>query len=184
MLQSNPSADMLVMNDLAKVIALAIDQAGINGSGASGQPTGIITTAGIGSVTGTSLGYAGILEFQSDVASSNALAANCAYLTTPAVAALLAQRSRFTNTDTPLWLGNLLDGNVSGYRASSTMQMPAANMLFGDFSQVVIGSWSGIEIALNPYANFTAAITGVRAIATVDVGVRIPGAFSLATSIT
>lgn len=184
MLQSNPSADMLVMNDLAKVIALAIDQAAINGSGTGGQPTGIINTAGIGSVTGTSLAYAGILEFQSDVASSNALAANCAYLTTPAVAALLAQRSRFTNTDTPLWQGNLLDGNVSGYRAAATMQMPAGNMLFMDASQVCIGSWSGIEIALNPFANFTAAITGVRAIATVDVGVRIPGAFSLATSIT
>lgn len=184
MLQSNPSADGLVMNDLAKVIALAIDQAAINGSGAAGQPTGVITTAGIGSVTGTTLGYAGILEFQTDVANSNALADNCAYLTTPAVAALLAARQRFTSTDTPLWQGNILDGQVSGFRAASTLQMPAANMLFGDFSQIIIASWSGIEIAINPYAQFTSAITGIRAIATVDVGVRIPGAFALATSIT
>lgn len=184
MLQSSPSADMLVMNDLAKVIALAIDQAAISGSGAAGQPTGIITTAGIGSVAGASLAYAGILEFQTDVATSNALAQNCAFITTPVVAALLAQRTRFPNTDTPLWNGNLLDGTVSGFRGASTMQIPAGNMIFGDFSQVVIGAWSGIEIALNPYANFTAAITGVRAIATVDVGIRVPGAFALATSIT
>lgn len=184
MLQSNPSVDMLVMNDLAQVLALGIDQAGINGTGTGGAPTGIIGTAGIGAVTGTAIGYAGILEFQSDVASSNALAENCAYVTTPAVAALLAQRARFTNTDTPLWQGNLLDGSVSGYRAMSSNQIPAANLLFGDFSQVIIASWSGIEIALNPYANFTAAISGIRAIATVDIGVRVPGAFSLATSIT
>ena len=184
MLQNDPSVDMLVMNDLAQVLALGIDQAGINGSGTGGTPTGIINTAGIGSVLGTTLGYAGILEFQTDVANSNALAENCAYVTTPSVAALLAARQRFTSTDTPLWDGNVLDGKVSGFRAMSSLQIPAANMLFGDFSQIIIGSWSGVEIALNPYANFTAAITGIRAIATVDVGVRIPGAFSLATSIT
>lgn len=184
MLQSNPSIDMLVMNDLAQVLALGIDLAGINGNGTGGTPQGIIGTSGIGAVAGATLAYAGILELQSDVAASNALAENCAYVTTPAVAALLAQRARFANTDTPLWSGNILDGQVSGYRAMSSNQMPAASLLYGDFSQCIIASWSGIEIALNPYANFTAAITGVRAIATVDIGVRVAGAFSLATSIT
>ena len=184
MMQSAPAADALVLNDLAKVLALAIDLAALEGTGSSGQPTGISNTAGIGSVTGTSIAYAGILEFQTDVASSNALAANCAYLTTPSVAALLAQRQRFTSTDSPLWQGNVLDGTVSGFRAMSTLQLTAASMIFGDFSQVVIGEWGMLELALNPYANFVAAITGVRAIQTVDVGVRIPGAFSRATSIT
>lgn len=184
MMQSSPAADSLVMNDLARVLALGIDLAGLEGSGASGQPTGISNTAGIGAVTGTSLAYAGILEFQSDVAASNALAANCAYITTPAVAALLAQRQRFSSTDTPLWEGNLLDGKMSGFTAASTLQLTAASMMFGDFSQVVIGEWGQLEIALNPYANFTAAISGIRAIQTVDVGVRIAGAFSRSTSIT
>lgn len=184
MIQSAPDAEQLVMNDLAAVIALAIDAAALNGSGLSGQPTGIINTSGIGSVTGTSLGYAGIVEFQSDIAANNALTENCAYLTTPAVAALLAQRQRFASTDTPLWVGNILDGNVAGYRATSSTQVPAANVLFGDFSQVIIADWGVIELAANPYANFAAGITGIRAWATVDVGVRQAGAFSLATSVT
>ncbi len=183
MMQSSPAADMLVMNDLSKVLALAIDLAALEGSGASGQPTGISNTASIGSVSGTSLAYAGILEFQTDVAGSNALTANCAYVTTPTVAALLAGRQRFTSTDTPLWTGNVLDGNMSGFRAMSTVQVTAASMVFGDFSQVVIGEWGMLELALNPYANFATAITGVRAIQTVDVGVRYAGAFSRATSI-
>lgn len=184
MLQSSPAADALVMNDLAKVLAIAIDLAAFEGSGASGQPTGISNTGSIGAVTGTSIAYAGILEFQTDVAGSNALAANCAYVTTPAVAALLAQRQRFTSTDTPLWEGNILDGKVCGFRGASTLQLTAASMIFGDFSQVVIGEWGMLEIALNPFANFTAAISGIRAIQTVDVGVRYAGAFSRATSIT
>jgi HK97 family phage major capsid protein len=184
MMQSNPSVDALVMNDLARVIGIAIDLAGFEGSGASGQPTGISQTAGIGSVTGTTLAYAGILEFQTDVAGANALSESCAYVTTPAVAALLSARQRFTSTDTPLWQGNILDGQMAGFRAASTLQLTAASMIFGDYSQVVIGEWGMLELALNPYANFAAAISGIRAIQTVDVGVRQAGAFSRSTSIT
>lgn len=183
-LQGTPDAEMLVMDDLAAVLAIAIDVAAINGSGASGQPTGVLNTAGIGSVSGTSIAYAGIVEFQTDVAGSNALQANCAYMTTPAIAGLLMQRQRFTSTDTPLWTGSVLDGQVAGYRATSSTSVPAATMLFGDFSQIIIGEWGVMELEVNPYANFPAGIIGVRAWATVDVAVRQVGAFSAAASIT
>jgi len=184
MMQSSPAADAMIMNDLAKVLGVAIDLAGFEGSGASGQPTGIASTAGIGSVTGTTIAYSGIVEFQTDVAGSNALAENCAYVTTPSVAALLKQRVKVASTYSPIWEGNILDGNVDGFKAASTLQLTAASMIFGDFSQVVIGEWGMLELALNPYANFAAAISGIRAIQTVDVGVRYAGAFSRATSIT
>ena len=184
MMQSSPAADAMIMNDLAKVLGVAIDLAGFEGSGASGQPTGISATGGIGSVTGTTIAYSGIVEFQTDVAGSNALAANCAYVTTPSVAALLKQRVKVASTWSPIWEGNILDGNVDGFKAASTLQLTAASMIFGDFSQVVIGEWGMLELALNPYANFAAAISGIRAIQTVDVGVRYAGAFSRATSIT
>ena len=184
MVQSSMAADQLVINDLVAVLARAIDLAALEGTGASGQPTGISLTAGVGAVTGTSLAYTGVIEFQSDVAAANALTPNCAYVTTPGVAALLTARQRFSSTDTPLWQGNLLDGNMAGFRAQATTAVTAASMVFGDFSSVVIGEWGMLEIALNPYANFAAAITGVRAIQTVDVGIRYPGAFSRAVSIT
>lgn len=183
-LQSSPDAEGLVNDDFSKVLALAIDGAAISGSGASGQPTGVISTAGIGAVTGTSLGYAGIVEFQTDVATANALGERSAYLTTPAVAGLLMQRQRFASTDSPLWMGSVLDGLVAGFQASSSTQVPAANMLFGDFSQIIIGNWGVLEIETNPYANFAAGIIGVRAMASVDIGIRQAGAFSLATGIT
>ena len=184
MMQSTPDADALIMDDLAKVLATAIDLAALEGSGANGQPTGISNTGSIGAVTGTDLAYADILEFQTDVAGSNALAANCAYATTPAVAALLAQRVKVASTFSPLWEGGLLDGNMAGFRAVATNQLTAASMIFGDFSQVIIGEWGMLELAMNPYANFAAAITGIRAIQTVDVGIRYAGAFSRAHTIT
>lgn len=184
LLQSNPSAEGLVMADLAAIVAIAVDLAALNGSGAAGQPTGIINTAGIGGVTGTSIAYAGIVEFQTDVATGNALTASCGYVATPTVAGLLKQRVKFTSTASPIWDGQLLDANVDGYRGMASNQVPTGDLLFGDFGQLVQAEWGILELEVNPYANFQAGIVGVRAIYSVDFGVRIPAAFSLATSVT
>jgi len=186
MLQSSPSAEQLVMNDLAAVLALAIDVAALAGPGSGGAPTGIIGTSGVGAVTGTSLALAGIIEFQTDVEAGNALAENMAYVTTPTVAGLLMQRQRFSSTDTPLWVGGVRDGLMMGYKAASTNQMPAGKMIFGDFSQVVIASWGVLELkATESHAsNFAAGITTIRAMASVDIGIRRATAFSASASIT
>jgi HK97 family phage major capsid protein len=50
--QSTPDADMFVMQDLAKVLGVALDAAGIN-VGGSGAPVGILGTGSIGAFTGT-----------------------------------------------------------------------------------------------------------------------------------
>lgn len=184
MLQSSPAAEGIVTSDLAAVCAIAYDLAVISGSGASGQPTGITNTAGIGAVTGTSLAYAGILEFQTDVAGANVMPVAGGYVTTPSVAALLMARVKFSSTASPLWEGNVWDGTMSGFPAMTSLQMGAATMLFGDWSQVIIGEWGTLELEVNPYANFQSAITGIRAIVSMDCGLRYAGAFSLASSIT
>lgn len=184
LLQSSPSADSLVQSDLATIIALAVDTAVLSGSGASGQPQGIIGSSGVGSVTGTSIAYAGIVEFQTDTAGGNALFDSSGYVTTPAVAGLLKQRVKFSSTASPIWEGKLLDGTVDGYRAMASMQVPTANILFGDFSKVVLAEWGVLEVEVNPFANFQAGIIGVRAMYSIDVGVRYGAAFSLATSVT
>lgn len=183
-IQSSPAAEALVMDDLAKVVGLAGDSAGLAGTGASGQPTGVTNTAGIGAVAGASLAYAGIIEFQTDVASSNVMPSRGGFVTTPIVAGLLMARQRFASTDTPLWDGNVWNGTVSGFPGMSSNQMAAGTMLFGDWSELVFAEWGVLEIEVNPYANFQAGISGVRAMYTMDVGVRYPGAFSLASSIT
>lgn len=185
LLQSSPGAEGIVTDDLAQVVAIAADLGALEGSGASGQPTGISNTSGIGSVTGTSLAYSGALEFQTDVATANVMPMAGGYVTTPAVASLMMQR--FTNAtygEKPLWDGNVWGGNMAGFAAMSTNQVTAATMVFGDWQELVIGEWGVLEVEVNPYANFQAGIIGVRAMYSMDVGVRRPFAFSRATSIT
>lgn len=184
LLQSDPSAESLVMADLAAIVALAIDLAALNGSGASGQPLGILQTSGIGSVTGTSLDFADIIEFMTDVFAGNALAPSSGFVTTGGVAGLLMQRVKFSGTASPIWEGGLPNGSIQGHRAMASNQVPSATMLFGDFAKTVIGEWGVLEIEVNPFANFQAGIIGVRAMASVDVCVRYPTAYSAANSIT
>lgn len=184
MLQSSPDAEAIVTGDLGKVAGLALDVGVLRGAGTSGEPTGIVNTSGIGSVSGTSIAYAGILEFQTDVATANVMPNRGGYVTTPAVAALLMQRVKFSSTASPLWEGNVFDGTMAGYAAMSSNQMSSATMLYGDWDQVVIAEWGVLQIEVNPYANFQAGIIGVRAMVSVDVGLRYAAAFSYASSIT
>jgi len=183
-LQSSPDAESLVMSDLAQTVGTAVDKAVMHGSGASGQPQGIVGTSGVGSVTGTSLGYAGLLECQTDIGNALQSGASLGYVTTGAVAALLAARVKFTDTASPLWDGSLLNADVCGFPGMSSAQVDAATLIFGDWAQVIIAEWGSLAIEVNPYANFQAGIIGVRAMYAVDVGVRIPSAFTVAGTIT
>jgi HK97 family phage major capsid protein len=184
LLQSSPGAEGIVTDDLAQVTATAADLAVLEGSGAAGQPTGLANTAGIGNVAAGAATYAKVLEFQEDVATANVMPARGGYVTHPATASILMQKQRFTSTDTPLWVGNIWDGQVSGFPGMSSNQLASGVVDFGDWQEIVVGEWGVLEVEVNPYANFQAGIIGVRAIYSLDVGVRRPFAFSRATGIT
>lgn len=183
LLQSSIDVEGLVNADLAAVAALAVDSATIRGSGVSGQPMGLDNVTGVGTVAGASLGLAGLLETQTDLATANVMPLRGGYVTTPAVAALMIAEVLYANTASPAWIGNVWNGTMLGFPAMSTNQVAAATMYFGDWSKLVVGEWGVLEIDTNPYASFAAGIIGVRALYSVDVGVRLPTAFTIATSI-
>lgn len=183
LLQASIDVEGLVNADLAAVAALAVDVAGLSGTGASGQPMGLDNVTGVGAVSGASLGLAGVLESQTDVATANVMPMRGGYATTPAVAALLIAEERISNSGESLWDGNIWTGSMEGFPAMTSNQIAADTMYFGDWSKLVVGEWGVLEVDTNPYAGFGAGIIGVRAMYSVDVGVRYPAAFSITTSI-
>lgn len=186
LLQSSPDAEGIVMADLARVTALAVDKAALHGAGGSGEPQGIVGASGVGSTTATSIGtntYAKMLDFQADLATANALEGRLGYVTTPAVAQILSKYSRFASTDTPVWDGNLLNATVAGLPAMTSNQVEAGYMVFGNWASLIIGEWGVLSVEANPYANFQAGIVGVRAMYTVDVALRYGQSFSVSTSV-
>lgn len=179
MLQSDPSVEALVLEDIATVLAIAIDKAVFHGTGADGQPTGIALTSGIGGVTGASFGWGSAVEFESDVDTGNALEGSFAYVTTPAIKGLL--KTRVKESGYPVYL---CDGAnlMNGYPVYSTNQITAGYMFFGNFAQIIIAEWGVLDLYPTKIERSgTVILTGLK---TIDIGVRQPGAFSMASSIT
>jgi len=81
-----------------------------------------------------------------------------------------------------LWQGNVMDGQILGMRAMSSAQVQSATMIFGNWAEVIIGEWGVLELRTNPYADFAKGISAIRAMYTMDVCVRRPAAFSVATT--
>jgi HK97 family phage major capsid protein len=184
MMQSSPSAESMVTADLARIVALGVDLAGLTGTGGS-QPIGIENTTGV--TTGQDAAnatYAKILAFQGVAADANAVLGGTGYVTTPSVAAILMAKSRFANTDTPLWDGSILDGTMCGVRAMSSKQVLTSHMIFGSWNELIIGEWGVLELTMNPYQSFNAGVVGIRAMYTVDMLVRYPAAFVVSASVT
>jgi hypothetical protein len=63
--------------------------------------------------------------------------------------------------------------------------VPAAHLFCGDFSQAWLFMWgAGIQLELNPFANFAADIVGMKVVWHADVAVVQPAAFHVSTGIT
>jgi transcriptional regulator with XRE-family HTH domain len=167
-------------------VSNALDTAFAAGTGTDGQPKGIVGSTNVGSVSGTSLSLAALLEFQSNAAEANAVGnpQSFGYFTTPAIAETLAARQKFTGSSTALWEGSTLDGIVCGHRAIGTAAAPTATVIGGDFSQAIVASWPGLLLASDPYTAFRTGVVTLRAMLSVDFIFLRPQAFSVAESVT
>lgn len=183
--QSSPSAQDFVMADLAADIAIdGVDNAVINGTGGA-QPLGIKNTTGITSgQDAATADYAKILAFATTAGAANAIKGAPGFVTNTAGAAVLMQRQRFTSTDTPLWTGNILDGQCVGFDAMSSEQVASGNLIFGSWSEIVVGDWGVLELALDSSGTrFNNLTVGIRAMWMVDVMIRYPQAFVVSTNL-
>lgn len=178
MLQSSISVEAFVRMDLARTIALAIDLAALVGSGASNQPTGILNTSGIGSVlypNGGSPTWPSTVQMETEVATDNALVGTLAYIFTALLRGSMKTTAKDAGSGLFIWGDS---GMVNGYRAEVTNQLPAGYGLFGNWSDLVIGEWSGTDILVDPYTGSTAGTVRVVAHHDCDIAVRHPESFS------
>jgi HK97 family phage major capsid protein len=175
--QSSPDIERLIRGDLAYLIAQQIDSAILAGSGADGEPQGIIGANGVqtGDIPQT---WTEVLAMSQMLEEANLVGAG--WLATPEI------RTHFGSTEKVSGSGSgflLENGQIDGRPFWSTNQMPAGTSIFGDWSQVMLGIWSEIDILVNPYAEpaYSRGGVQVRAMATCDVALRHPQGFVVAT---
>lgn len=190
--QSSLDVEAFVRQDLATALALAIDLAALHGSGASNQPTGIASTSGIGSVAGGTNGlaptWAHMISLETEVAVDNADVGRLAYITNAKVRGKLKQTPKVSSTDSVMvWEVN--DNPINGYRALVSNQVSSAltkgtssgvcsAIFFGNWNDLLIGMWGGLDILVDPYTHSTSGTVRVVALQSVDIAVRHAESFA------
>lgn len=178
--QSSPSIDALVLNDINQSLAIGIDAAAIAGTGEDNQPTGILLTSGIGSVlwgSGSSVTtptFAKVVELESKLGTANALAGKPVYMTNYAYAGTLKTTVKVSGF--PQYIMD--KGEMNGYPVLVTNQVPASTVIFGDFSQLIIGLWSGLDVTLDTSTGSAGGSLRIVGLQDCDIAVRHATAFS------
>jgi len=170
-LQSTPAVEALVRDDLTQALALAIDKGALEGSGSSGQPTGILNTSGVNKPTAFAAAvptFAEMVAMETAVAEDNALFGNLAYITDAATYGGLKTKAK----DSGSGLFVLEGGQANGYDVIRTQQATAGNVYFGNFADCLIGMWGGLDLLVDPYTASSSGTVRVRALQTIDVALR------------
>jgi HK97 family phage major capsid protein len=195
LLNASPSIEQIVRNDLAAIIATAIDLKALKGDGSSNTPTGILHTSGVNdSGAGTAISWEEVLAFIALIDGDNALGGSLGWAANPYVVKKLRSTLVAASTDSRMIMTD--PNSLGGYPLVTTNQLAgsapgvspavAGEIIFGDWSQLLIASWTGVDILLNPYET-TAYAKGrviVRAMKDVDVAVRHGEAFAYEDSVT
>ena len=172
MIQSSMDVEALIRDDLAQAIALAIDLAGLEGSGSSGQPTGILNTSGVNTVTSFAAAnptFAEVVTLETAIAEDNALMGNLAYILPASMYGALKTTEKASGTAQFVVEPG---GTINGYRSIVSNQGTAGNLYFGNFSDLLVGFFGGLDLVVDPYTASTTGTIRVVALQSMDVAVR------------
>ena len=196
-IQSDPSVEQILREDMLQSFARKIDEVAIEGGGAN-EPTGILGTNGIGSVAlgtnGGAITYASLVNLEREVAIDNALAGRLAFLTNPKVVAAMRQVSRQTSGVEGNFILN--DTNVLlGYGVNATTLVPSdltkgtasgvcSAVIFGNFADIMIGMWNSPDVLVDPYTGSSAGTIRISVFQEIDVKLRHAESFAAIKDVT
>ncbi len=178
--QSSLDIESFVRMDIASVLAIAKDLACINGSGADGEPRGIMNTTGInaGVTFGGAPTWADVVQFETDIFTDNAESENMAFLSTPGVQGKWKTVERASGT-----AKFLLDDErrANGYNFEVTNQVPDNKVIFGNWADLIMAEWDGYDIVVDPYTLAGSGQVKITITLLCDMAVRHPVSFSVST---
>lgn len=186
-----PSIENLVRRDLANAIANSIDYQALFGDGTGNTPVGIANVTGVYAASLSTPSWAEVLDFISGIESEDADLEGMGWVSNPKAVKALRSTLKVSGD---AGAGYLMEqpGNLAGYGMATTTAVPivtgtpdATSVLFGAWSQLLVGYWSGTDIVMNPYASdaFSRGRVLMRAMRDYDCAVRHAESFAVASDL-
>jgi HK97 family phage major capsid protein len=193
LLVSQPMGAGLVIEDLTLALAAELDRVGLNGSGASDEPTGLRSTSGVTTVSiGANGGapiWALICQLEQALGDANADVGSLGIVTTPAARSKLRRTERAAGSGL-IW-GD--DNRVAGMPAMATGSMPddltkgsgtaLSALIMGNWSDLMTPVWGAVDVLVDPYKYAAVGAVRISAFLSCDVLVRHAASFQQVSDI-
>lgn len=173
--QASTDAEVIVRRALTRSIATVLEKAIFTGSGSNGQPTGLSGLSGISSTTYTNGGdptLANGLNVIKELDDDSVPEDRRAWIANPGIRAEYRKVGQVSTSGTiPAWYNQrFLD--YPAYVSANLPSTGKGTAYLADWSQVIIGLWSNVEILVNPYAKDANGLVRITAwqLADVDFG--------------
>lgn len=175
-LQTSPAIENLFRNDMMMAIALKLDLAALYGAGSANEPLGVVNVTGIGAPGTGAATWAMIVGLESAVAADNADMGRLAYITDATVRGALKQAD--VGTDTGVFVWPIGSNEMNGYPALVSNQVTDGDVFFGNWGDLLIGLWSGIDVNVDTASLSTSGGVRVVMFQDADIAVRHPESFA------
>jgi HK97 family phage major capsid protein len=187
--QASPDIEQLVRRDFAQILASALDRVAIEGGGAN-EPTGILANNSVSSIDmSTGPNWDQVQQLIGLIEDENAEATG--FLTRPSVVRTLRSTEKVSGSPEHGWIMDARN-NLDGFGVTRTNLVPTdgsspetSYLILGNWSDLLIGFWSELDVLVNPYAAgvYERGAVSVRAMMTADVALRHPESFAYGHSI-
>jgi HK97 family phage major capsid protein/HK97 family phage prohead protease len=180
LMQSSLGVEALLRADLARVMALEMDRAGLYGTGASNQPLGLAGTSGINTgtwATANSPIFSEIVNMETQISLDNADVPSMAYAFNAGIRGRFKTTRKFADgNDGTIWEPG---DTVNGYGTQVSNVVGASDVFFGNWSDFLLGMWGGLDVTVDPYTHSDKGRIRITNFQDVDYAVRRPESFAL-----
>jgi|GEM_PF-2795528 len=156
-INAQPSGMDLMRREIATTAGVELNRAALVADGSGNQPTGLLASNGLQVQPLTAAAnYSDLVTYQQKLAEAHALVGSPGWLTTPKGYSFV--RSMQRSPDTPVMTSPrvLVDHPIAQTTHLSDEGGAGSDettLLIGDFSQMMIVMWGGIDVLPNPYAD-------------------------------
>ena len=169
--QDSVDVESAIREDLVNAINSKLEETVLgSAAGSATQPAGIFFTIKPTAVAD----FAALVNKESDVEDANVIG-ECKYILSNKAKAALRSMSKGTKSTQLVYENGAVDGTV----ALNTSNVAGKNYVYGDFSNLAIGSWGGVDLTVDPYTK--AADGMIRIVVNMYVDAQVLRAAAFAT---